>query len=172
MSLKDLLLPFWQVIKFLLPLIILAILIKKLEEIPHWISAYRAKAAGIDKVDSMTGDQFEVWLAHQFKLAGYKVKRTRYRCDHGADMILTDRKGSRTAVQAKKLAKRKDHVGAPALGEVLRGKKYYECDKAMVVTNQSYTQQARDEARKMDIILVDRERLIAFVEKIAKSNKK
>lgn len=171
MSLKDLLLPFWQVIKFLLPLIILAILIKKLEEIPHWISAYRAKAAGIDKVDSMTGDQFEVWLAHQFKLAGYKVKRTRYRGDHGADIILTDRKGSKTAVQAKKLAKRKDRVGAPALGEVLRGKKYYECDKAIVVTNQSYTQQARDEAHKIGITLYDRESLIKLSKRNMERNK-
>lgn len=164
--------PFFEpIIKIGLPLVILAILVEVVKNIPYWIFDFRARAAGLDKVDFMTGDQFEVWLAHQFKLAGFKVQRTPYQGDHGADLILTGNNGVKIAVQAKKLSKRKDRVGAQALGEVLRGKKFYDCDKAMVVTNQGYTQQAREEARKIGIYLMDREKLIDFVKKTRNKNK-
>ena len=149
--------------KVFLLFLILAILIETIKSIPHWILESRARAAGIDKVDSMTGKDFEIWLAQQFKIAGYDVKRTPYQGDHGADLILSTNNGAKIAVQAKKLSKRKDRVGAKALGEVLRGKKYYNCDKAMVVTNQGYTQQARDEAKRIGIELFDREELVKFV---------
>lgn len=158
--------------KVVLPFLALAIMVELVKSIPRWILESRARAAGIDKVDSMTGKDFEIWLAHQFKTTGYDVRRTPYQGDHGADLIIISPKGTRIAIQAKKLSKRKDRVGAKALGEVLRGKKYYNCDGAMMVTNQGYTQQARDEAKRIGIVLYDRNNLITFVEKIKRKNKK
>lgn len=168
----DLIKAMWMVVKFLWPLFLLVILVEIIKNIPRWIMNKRVRAAGLDKVDSMSGEKFEIWLEHQFKKDGYEVQRTRLQGDHGADLILTSSEGTKTAVQAKQLSKRKDRVGAKALGEVLRGKKYYKCDEAMMVTNQSYTQQARDEARRIGIELVDRKKLIEFVEKVNSNSKK
>jgi restriction system protein len=132
---------------------------------------YRSKVAGVDKVDSMTGKKFEIWLEHQFAKAGYKVKRTRYQKDHGADLIVTKPDGTKIAVQAKQSSKRNARAGAKTLGEVLRGKDYYNCDEAMMVTNRGYTQQAKDEARRIGIKLMSRKELIEFVEMpIARKN--
>ncbi|TEB15146.1 Restriction endonuclease [Pelotomaculum sp. FP] len=144
----------------------LAILLAVLKALPNWIMNYRARAAGVDKVDKMNGEMFEIWLGHQFSKAGYDVKHTRYQKDHGADLIITAPGGVKIAVQAKKLSKRKDRVGAKVLGEVLRGKEYYDCDQSMVVTNQGYTEQARNEASRFGIELIDREKLIEFVRRI------
>lgn len=148
-----------------IPFVFLALLMGAIKTIPTWIMNYRAKTAGVDQVDSMSGKMFEVWLEHQFNKAGYTVRRTQYQRDHGADLIVTSLNGTKFAVQAKQLSKRKNRVGAKALGEVLRGKKYYKCDEAIMVTNQDYTQQAKDEARKIGIKLMGRKELIEFVEK-------
>lgn len=150
----------------------LALLGFALNALPKWIMIYRARAAGVDKIDKMNGEMFEIWLAHQFSKAGYDVKRTRYQKDHGADLIVTTPKGTRIAVQAKKLGSSKGRVGAKVLGEALRGKDYYNCDQAMLVTNQGYTEQARNEASRFGIELVDREKLIEFVNKINSMSKK
>lgn len=158
--------------KMIWPYLLIGLLLSALPNMPRWYWNHRAKTAGVDKVDSMKGEEFEIWLERQFKKAGYGVKRTPYQGDHGADLIATNTEGTKIAVQAKKLRKRKDRVGAKALGEVLRGKKYYKCDKAMMVTNQGYTQQARDEARKFGIELIDRKKLIEFTEKVNSKPKK
>lgn len=160
------------VLKLLWPYLLAALLLSALPNMPRLYWRYRAKNAGVDKVDSMSGEQFEIWLGTQFKKDGYDVKRTPYQGDHGADLIVTDPKGTRIAVQAKQLSKRKDRVGAKALGEVLRGKKYYKCDEAMMVTNQGYTQQAIHEARRIGIELIDRKKLIEFAEKVNSKPKK
>lgn len=162
----DVIMTSFQVISRLWWVFALALLLGIIKAIPDLIMNSRARKAGVDKVDSMDGKFFEIWLAHQFRRAGYTVKRTRYQKDHGVDLILTTPKGTKIAIQAKKLGQRKGRVGAKALGEVIRGQKYYNCDKAMMVTNQGYTEQAREEARKIGIELVDRENLIAFVNKI------
>lgn len=133
--------------------------------IPYWIANYRAKIAGVDKVDSMDGKMFEIWLAHQFTRAGYDVKRTPYQKDHGADLIVASPKGTKIAIQAKQSSSRNARIGAKALGEVLRGKDYYGCDKAMMVTNRGYTHQARDEAKRIGIGLMGRKELIEFAMK-------
>lgn len=162
----------FQMVYHLWWLFALALLGYVLNALPKWIQNYQARAAGFDKVDKMNGEAFEIWLARQFMKAGYDVKRTPYQKDHGADLIMTTPEGTKIAVQAKKLSKRKDRVGAKVLGEALRGKDYYNCYKAMVVTNQGYTEQALSEARRFGIELIDRERLIEFVNKINSKSKK
>lgn len=145
-----------------IPFVALGILVSAIRMIPTWIANHRTRLAGVDKVDSMSGDMFEIWLKHQFSKAGYTVKRTPYQGDHGADLILVKQDGTKIAIQAKQLGGRNARVGAKALGEVLRGKKYYNCDEAMMVTNRDYTQPAKDEARKIGIKLMGRKELVTF----------
>lgn len=152
-------------LKILLPLLLLGLLYRIILNVPTWVMNFRAKTAGVDKIDSMSGKMFEIWLEHQFSKAGYSVRRTQYQGDHGADLIVTSLNGTKFAVQAKQLSKRRNRVGAKALGEVLRGKKYYKCDEALIITNQEYTQQAKDEARKIGIELMSRKELIEFAMK-------
>jgi len=139
------------------------------DALPGWIRKHRAKKTGVNKLDKINGKSFEIWLEELFRKAGYGVERTPYQKDHGVDLILTTPQGSKIAVQAKK--KGQGNTGAQALGEVLRGQKYYKCDKAMVVTNQGFTEQAIKEARKLGIELVDRKSLIDFVNKVNSRNK-
>jgi len=156
----------WTFIKVVGPFILLAIVVQLIREIPYWIEEHRAKSAGVIQTDKMNGDMFEKWLAHQFKRAGYKVRVTPYSQDHGADLILTKQDSTKIAVQAKKLSKRRDRVGSKALGEIMRGQKFYNCQEAWVVTNQGFTQQAREEARKYGIHLMGRRDLVDYVEKL------
>ncbi len=176
MSFFDFFKGFKYFLLIVVPFLLLAIAVELIYHIPDFlremIANNRAKAAGLDKVDLMDGEMFERWLAHQFERAGYKVRRTPYQGDHGADLILTAKNGTRIAVQAKNLTSKYDRVGTKAIGEVLRGKIYYECNEAMIVTNQGYTQQAIHEARKIGVKLVDRKGLIKFVETVNSKNKK
>lgn len=99
---------------------------------------YYLVRAGLADLDEMTGWEFERWLEQFFKRLGFEVKRTPYRGDFGADFVLTWN-GVRTAVQAKRSRR---PVGVSAVQEVVAAKAYYSCDRAMVVTNGYFSDQA------------------------------
>lgn len=153
---------FWPVLKLWGFFALLAILVETVRSLSRWIHNAPARRAGIDKVDQMTGHDFEVWLEALFRRGGYRTRRTRDADDGGADLILTKPGGARIAVQAKKLAR--NNVGVKAISEVLRGREVYGCQEAWVVTNQGYTRQARDQAPKCGVKLLGRDDLIRLVE--------
>lgn len=157
---------FWPVLKILAFFLVLTILVETIRSLPRWIRDARARRAGLDKVDQMTGRDFEVWLESLFRRGGYRVRRTRDADDGGADLILTRADGTKIAVQAKKLKNGRSRAGVDAVSEVLRGKKVYGCDEAWVITNQGYTRQAREQAPKCGVKLLDRDDLIRFVEQV------
>jgi hypothetical protein len=64
-----------------------------------------------DALFSMSGREFENWLAGVFRRQGYTVSLTEVTGDHGIDLILT-RNGQGTAVQCKRWT---DSVGEPIL---------------------------------------------------------
>jgi HJR/Mrr/RecB family endonuclease len=76
--------------------------------------------------------------AQFFKRVGFDVQRTPYRGDFGADFVLTW-SGVKIAVQAKRSRRQ---VGVAAVQEVVAAKAYYECERAMVVTNGYFSEQA------------------------------
>jgi restriction system protein len=92
----------------------------------------------MDELDEMTGWEFEKWLRGFFERVGYAVTPTPYRGDFGADFVLTWT-GMRIAVQAKRTAQL---VGVRAVQEAVAAKAYYDCERAMVVTNGYFTEQA------------------------------
>ena len=105
-------------------------------------------------VDSLDGHSFEYFCADMIKRLGYKnVKVTKASGDNGVDILAT-LNGCTYAFQCKRYSKK---VGVKAIQEVFSGSKYYNCQKAIVITTDYYTDQAIVTARKLGVILWDRE---------------
>lgn len=112
--------------------------------------------SGIYEIDQMTGKTFEKYLEVLFERLGYKVERTGYIGDYGADLVTT-KDGVKTIIQAKRF---KGKVGIKAVQEAVAAKGYYGCTKAMVVTNSFYTKQAIELAKVNDVALWNRKNLV------------
>ena len=124
-----------------------------------WFFAHQKKkrlaASGIADIDTMGGKAFEEYLEVLFGKLGYKVERTRYIGDYGADLI-TQKDGVKTVIQAKRYGKA---VGIKAVQEAVAAKGMYGCTEAMVVTNSTFTPAAAELARANLVVLWDRDRL-------------
>ncbi len=112
--------------------------------------------SGIRETDTMSGEDFEEFLAAHFRKNGYKVKTTQKTKDYGADLII-EKGGVSVAVQAKRYA---DKVGIKAIQEIVSAKDYYHADRTMVVTNNYFTDSAVNLAERCGVELWDRQTLI------------
>lgn len=122
-----------------------------------WFNEHRTLSrSGIAEIDLMDGRAFELRLAALFRCLGYRVERTRYRGDYGADLVVA-KDGVRTVVQAKRWTK---NVGLKAVQEAHASAAMYGCSRSMVVTNRYYSRQARELARANDVKLWDRDDLV------------
>ncbi len=103
----------------------------------------------IEQVDKMTGRQFEEFVAAVMEGCGYEIEEvTSESGDYGADIIaIAD--GERIAVQCKRYAK---PVGVKAVQEVISAMKHYSCEKAIVVTNSTFTRQAYTLAEDNEVV--------------------
>lgn len=110
-------------------------------------------------IDSMTGIQFEEFLKVHFERKGYLVKMTPKSNDYGIDLICKSRKITTHTelngfvVQAKRYNKK---VGVSAVQQVIAGMKYYDCQYGMVITNNYFTNNAWELAKKSGVTLWDR----------------
>ena len=115
------------------------------------------KKKQIQKIDKMSGEQFEKYLKDYFeKEEGYSASLTKRTGDFGADLVL--KKGrSKTVVQVKRYT---GNVGLSAVQEAVAAMKYYKAGKAMVITNSFFTKSAKELARANRVILWDRKIVI------------
>lgn len=72
--------------------------------------------------------------------------------DYGVDLLVT-KKGETTAVQVKRY---RDNIGIKAVQEIVSGMKYYQEDRALIVTNSYFTKSAIEMAKKCEVELWDR----------------
>jgi restriction system protein len=124
------------------------------------VALYRVRRlarSGIAAIDQMDGRTFEHRLALLLTRLGYKVEETPYSGDYGADLIVS-KDGTRIAVQAKRANR---SIGVKAIQEVVSAKDFYRCTGSMVVTNRTYTAQARTLGEATGTELWDRRTLIA-----------
>jgi restriction system protein len=105
-----------------------------------------------DKIDMLSGKDFESYLCVHFQKMGYKVRKTPDTNDYGADLLLY-KDSEKVVVQAKRY---KNKVGVKAINEVLGALHYYNCNRAIVVTNSFYTPNAIKMANKCNVELWDR----------------
>ena len=99
---------------------------------------------------NMTGQQFEEYCAGFLKKRGFKkVRITKASGDQGVD-ILAKRRGRTYAIQCKLYRK---PVGNSAVQEAYAGMQYYGCDRALVMTNSTFTKGARELAESTGVEL-------------------
>ncbi len=115
----------------------------------------------LQKVDRMTGKEFESFLKVYFESLGCTVTTTKASNDYGADLIL-GYKGRTIAVQAKRY---QHTIGVKAVQEVIGSMAYYETDMGLVVTNSNYSKNAVELAFANDVILWDRDVLVRMMNK-------
>ena len=120
----------------------------------------------LKQLDKMDGHQFEYACADILKANGYKhVKVTRSSGDFGVDVI-AEKDKVRYAIQCKRYNHKLDNT---PIQEVVGGLAYYQCDKGVVMTNQYFTEPAKQLAQVNDIKLLDRDTLSHMVDKTEKS---
>lgn len=113
--------------------------------------------------DIMKGHEFEHFCADLLKSNGFdNVIVTQGSGDHGID-ILADKDEISYAIQCKCYS---SNVGNDAVQQALAGKKFYKRDIAVVLTNQYFTPQAKEEASVFGVKLWDRTKLNEFVQNI------
>lgn len=109
----------------------------------------------------MDGWKFEIFCADILRKNGYRnVRVTSGSGDQGVD-VLAERDGIKYAVQCKRFAQ---PVSNKAIQEVYAGMKYYNCHVGIVMTNNYFTQSAKQLASANGIILWDRDYLMRFIE--------
>ena len=126
----------------------------------------RLSKSGILEIDYMDGITFEKYLEALFEKLGYRVERTQYVGDYGADLITT-KNGVKTVIQAKRY---KQKVGIKAIQEAVAAKGKYGCSEAMAVTNSFYTKAAIELAKANRVKLWDRNDLVKALLSIKKDS--
>ncbi len=100
----------------------------------------------LEMFETMTGKQFEGAIQDILESKGYKTKTLPWN-DYGADLI-AEKEGIKLAIQCKRYS---TQVGLHAIQEAFTGCRYYNCDKAWVITNSSFTFQAESMAEKCGV---------------------
>lgn len=106
----------------------------------------------ISTIDKYSGAEFEAFVGSLFEADGYQVELTQASNDKGID-IIAKRNGISVGIQCKRYS---SNIGISAVQEVFAGKNFYSLDKALVVTNRSFTKAAKDLADSTGVILWDR----------------
>jgi HJR/Mrr/RecB family endonuclease len=117
------------------------------------------RISGINEIDRMRGTEFEERMKLLFEDIGYCIEKTPITGDFGADLI-AQRPGERIAIQCKRYSY---PVGVKAVQEVATSVKHYNADRAIVITNNRFTQQAHKLAKTNEVELWDRTRLIEML---------
>lgn len=124
-------------------------------------SIVKNKQLSLIDFSTLNGYAFEEFVANLFKKMGYTVDITPKSRDQGADLIIR-RDIEVTAVQVKNYTQQ---VSNSAIQEVVAAKKYYQANKAMVVTSSYFTPSAVDLAYVNDVILWDGDKLKQILSK-------
>lgn len=105
------------------------------------------------------GSEFELYLFRLFHELGYdEVYQTTGSRDFGADLVFRGHDGRRNVLQAKRYGQ-SNPVGLGAVQEIYASMRYYEAERAIVLTSGRYTEGSRTLAAVNEVKLLDREDL-------------
>jgi len=107
------------------------------------------------KFSSLSGTDFENLLVRLYELMGYIVQHPGGRGDQGGDLIL-NKEGQRILVQAKR---RTDNIGNRAVQEAVAAKKYYDCNRVMLIGSSNFTREALELASANEVELIGKKEL-------------
>jgi restriction system protein len=115
----------------------------------------RRRRSNLDELDSMSGLEFEEYVAGLLRRQGWHVEVTQGSHDLGVDLV-AEKKDQRLAVQVKR---QEAPVSRRAVSDAVAGCAHYDCTGAMVVTNSYFTRGALELAASTDCELIDRDAL-------------
>jgi restriction system protein len=139
--------------------LLVAVLIIAIKLFVRWRIYRRINSPKMIDIDSMTGLEFERCVAKMLSKQGYKHVRLTERYDLGVD-IIASKDGKRWGIQVKRHS---GLVKAIAVRQVVTALRKYKCDKALVVTNSTFSNVAKELAATNDCALVDRDQLSKWV---------
>lgn len=120
------------------------------------------KPKSISAIDNMSGQQFEDYCADLLLKNGFfNIRITQGSGDHGTD-ILAEKDDISYAIQCKCYS---SNIGNTAVQQAHSGKGFYHKDIAVVLTNQYFTTQAKEEADTLGVKLWDRSKLEELIGK-------
>lgn len=120
-----------------------------------WKFLQHCRFAQFKNIDAMDGLEFEYYVVKLLQRNGFNNVSLTEKYDFGVD-IIAEKDGIRWGIQAKRYS---GPVGADAVRQVVTGLRLYACDKAMVVTNSTFSTFAKKLAFGNDCVLIDRARL-------------
>lgn len=113
--------------------------------------------SSLESIDSMDGHQFEYFCADLLRKNGFEqVEVTQASGDYGID-VLAEKDGVSYAIQCKCYS---GNVGNHAVQEAHSGASYYNRMVAVVMTNSYFTEAAKETARRTQVLLWDRDKLM------------
>ena len=111
-------------------------------------------------IDFMKGQDFENYCANLLIAYGFKnIEVTKGSGDQGVD-IIGYYNGYKYAIQCKRYSKK---LGNSPVQEVVAGKNFYNCQNAMVITNNYFTNAAIQLAKANNVELWDRNNLMQVI---------
>lgn len=116
----------------------------------------QTNSASLARIDKMEGHDFEQFTANLLRKLGYeRVEVTPGSGDQGVDVIAV-KGGKRYAIQCKRYGQK---LGNKPVQEVFAGKTIYGCSVAVVLTNNYFTDGAKEAAKATGVELWDRDTL-------------
>ncbi len=118
----------------------------------------------LDIIDNMDGQEFEDYLIKKIlPKDGYtNLQSTTYTGDYGVD-IIGYKDNVKCAIQCKRANSK---ISNSAIQEVVAGRKHYKCDKSIVITNNYYTENAKQLAFDNKVELLDRDYIIRIIKNL------
>ena len=104
------------------------------------------------RFNDLDGTGFEALIKRLYEGAGYTAQLTGRTGDQGGDLVVV-RDDVKKVIQAK--LRRKMTVGNDAVQQVVAAKAIYNCPGAVVITNSTFTPEAKELARVHGVELVD-----------------
>ena len=149
---------------YVIPLFVIFVLMLLVIQVGlWWYRRQRARniyrAYTIANIDSMDGLEFERYVADLLRHRGYSGIRLTERYDLGID-IIARKNGITWGIQAKRYS---GLVKVAAVRQAYTALTRYKCDRAMVISNSTYSRPAKLLAQDTHCALIDREELSKWI---------
>jgi restriction system protein len=115
----------------------------------------------------MAGKEFETYVAWLLRRQGYRVEEIGGYEDMGVDLVATNTKGIRHAIQVKCWNARE--VDMNAVRAAIAGVAIHNCQRAVVITNNYFTRKAKELAEANNCKLIDRDTLADQINRLQSS---
>lgn len=152
---------YWEYAQYAIAFVAIFYTIRKVVRIYRFILRITTNLR-LSDVDTMDGLGFEKYIANTLKKQGYSNVTLTEQYDYGVD-IIADKDGVRWGIQVKRYS---GLVKTDAVRQVVTGLRVYGCERAMVITNSTYSRVALELARSNGCELIDRSGLAHMITRL------